>query len=217
MKIGVFDSGVGGLSVGWAIQQAFPDDKVEVLEDSGNLPYGTKTPAQLLTLTLPILRLLAARSDVIVIACNSLTTNCIDDLRAALPVPIVGIEPMVKAAAEQTKSSIIAVCATPATLSSRRYQYLKNTYAAGVKVIEPDCSHWATLIQSNILNRDAVHAQIEGACQDGADVIVLGCTHYHWIEKMVHEVAAGRAQVLQPEQAINKQLSRVLESLRQPD
>ncbi len=217
MKIGVFDSGVGGLSVGWAIQKAFPDDKVEVLEDSGNLPYGTKTPAQLLELTLPILHLLAARSDVIVVACNSLTTNCIEDLRAALPIPIVGIEPMVKAAAERTKSGIIAICATPATLGSQRYQYLKHTYASGIKIIEPDCSRWAALIQSNILNRGTVQTLVEGACHDGADVIVLGCTHYHWIAEMVQEVAAGCAEVLQPEQAVVNQLRRVVDGLRQPD
>lgn len=216
MRIGVFDSGVGGLSVGWTIQQAFPDDKVEVVEDVENLPYGTKTPQQLFELTLPILTDMAKRCQVIVIACNSLTTNCIADLRTAIPVPLVGLEPMVKPAAEQTKSGVIAVCATPATLASQRYHDLKHRYAQNVQVIEPDCSRWASLIQSNQLDRFSIHAQVEEACAAGVDVIVLGCTHYHWIEEMVREAAAGRAQVLQPEQAVIKRLWKVLRDLQPP-
>lgn len=216
MRIGVFDSGVGGLSVAWAIQQAFPDDRVEVVEDADNVPYGTKTPQQLYELTLPILQDMATRCQVIVIACNSLSTNCIADLRTVIPVPLVGLEPMIKPAAAQTKSGVIAVCATPATLGSRRYQDLKQRYAQDVQVIEPDCSRWASLIQANQLDRFSIHAQIEQACDAGADVIVLGCTHYHWIEGMVREAAAGRASVLQPEQAVIKQLWKVTEDLRPP-
>jgi len=216
MHIGVFDSGVGGLSVGWAVQQAFPDHTVEVVEDSENLPYGTKTPEELLVLTLPILESMAQRCEVIVIACNTLTTSCIDDLRTLINVPLVGIEPMVKSAAEITKSGIIAVCATPATLASKRYRSLKDLYAKGMTVLEPDCSRWAALIETNQMDRFAIHGQIDGACTQGADVIVLGCTHYHWIEGMVREAAGDRATVLQPEQAVIKQLWKVLEDLKQP-
>jgi glutamate racemase len=166
-----------------------------------------------LSLTLPILTDMAGRCQVIVIACNTLTTNCIDQLRAALPVPLVGLEPMVKPAAARSISGVIAVCATPATLRSPRYAYLKATYAADVMIIEPDCSRWAGLIQTNRVDRQTISIPIEAAIGQGADVIVLGCTHYHWIEELVRELADGRAEVMQPEQAVATQLGRVLASL----
>lgn len=214
MIIGVFDSGVGGKSMAQAIRKLFPDHEVELVEDTKNLPYGTKTPEQLLELTLPILQDMAKRCQVIVIACNTLTTNCITELRAALPVPLVGLEPMIKPAAELTKSNVIAVCATPATLRSKRYAYLKETYARNVQVLEPDCSRWAFMVQNNQVDREVISGPIEVTLQRGADVIVLGCTHYHWIEEWVKELVAGKAKVLQPEQAVAAQLGRVLKGLQ---
>jgi glutamate racemase len=211
MKIGVFDSGVGGQSVANAIQKELPDLEISVVEDKANLPYGTKTPEELHKLVLPLLQ--GMRDDgceVIVVACNTVTTNIIETLRGELTVPLIGMEPMVKPAAEQTKSGVIAICATPATLRSNRYQWLKNTYAKGVKVLEPDCSDWASLIESNEINRTHIQEQIESVCQAGADIIVLGCTHYHWIEEIVCGVANGRAEVLQPELPVIEQLKRVL-------
>lgn len=218
MKIGVFDSGVGGQSMAAAIRRAFPDYRVEVVEDAKNLPYGTKSPEQLLQLTRPILQKMARRCDVIVIACNTLTTNCIEELRKQVPVPLVGLEPMVKPAAKLTDTGVIAVCATPATLASKRYLYLKKTYATAhkIRIIEPDCSRWAQLIQDKGLDRTTIGEPIDQACKQQADVIVLGCTHYHWIEELVREVAGGRAIVIQPEQAVVKQLWRVLRDLKQP-
>jgi len=120
---------------------------------------------------------------------------------------------MVKPAAQLSKSGIIAVCATPATLASERYQWLKDTYAREVKVLEPDCSNWTSLIEAKQIDRKHVHDQIEEVCRAGADVIVLGCTHYHWIEDIIKEEANGRATIIQPEQAVIKQLTKVLEQL----
>lgn len=211
MKIGVFDSGVGGLSVAWAIQQSFPADNVEYVSDTKNVPYGDKTPEQMAQAALQVLRPLAERSDLIVLACNSLTTNCIKQLRTELPVPLVGIEPMVESAALRTRSGVIAVCATPATLHSERYKSLKQRFAAGMQVIEPDCSQWARMIESNDIERSEVKQLVDEVCGQGADVIVLGCTHYHWIEQLIREIAGGRAVVLQPEQAIIKRLASVIE------
>lgn len=211
MKVGVFDSGVGGLSVVNAIKAALPDIEIEYAEDRDNLPYGNKTPDELFRLSLPILNTLSKNHcDVIVIACNTLTTSCIEKLRPALPVPLIGMEPMVKPAAEQTKSGVIAVCATPTTLASDRYQWLKKTYTSGVEVIEPDCSDWTALIESNDMERQHIHEQIDSACDQGADVIVLGCTHYHWIEDIITQEARGRAIIIQPEQPVIEQLKRVL-------
>lgn len=214
VKIGVFDSGAGGQSVVQAIQAALPKAEVVYAEDKQNLPYGNKTPDELFKLTLPILNTLSDKGcQVLVVACNTVTTTIIDKLRDALPVPLVGMEPMIKPAAEQTKSKIIAVCATPATLASKRYAWLKDTYAKDAKVLEPDCSDWALMIEQDKLDRQHVRERIDAVCDQGADVIVLGCTHYHWIEDIIRAETKGRAAVIQPIEPVINQLKLVLEQL----
>jgi glutamate racemase len=214
MRIGVFDSGVGGLSVARAIQKSLPDDEILYRNDREHIPYGDKTAEELLGLVLPILQqLIDDGCGVIVIACNSVTTNLISDLRKKLSVPLVGMEPMVKPAAEQTSSGVIAVCATPATLRSQRYQWLKHTYAKKINVLEPNCAGWAAMIERRQVDQQKIRWRIEEVLEKGADQIVLGCTHYHWIEKEITRIAAGRAHILQPEQAVIQQLKRVLKTI----
>lgn len=214
MKIGVFDSGIGGLSVANAIKKAMPEHEIRFVNDSEHVPYGTKTKQELLDLSLPILtKMQADGCQVIVIACNTLTTTLISDLRASLLVPLVAIEPMVKPAANMTKTGIIGVCATPATLASARYAQLKSDYAKGVKVIEPDCSNWASLIEQNRIDRRQIKSTVDSLIDGGADVIVLGCTHYHWIEEDIRKWADHKAEVIQPEEAIIRRLRQVLKQL----
>jgi glutamate racemase len=203
LRVGVFDSGVGGLSVAQAIRRARPDLEVIYVNDKANVPYGTKPPAELRHLIEPIFpNLVEQGCAVIVVACNTVSTTLLDRLRSRFTVPIIGVEPMVETAAAHTKSDVIAVCATPTTLASARYQQLKNSYGKGCKFIEPDCSDWAYLIEHNQMNEARIRQAIEPALAAGADVIVLGCTHYHWIEREIKQIAAGRAQILQPEQLI---------------
>lgn len=210
-KIGIFDSGIGGLSVKRAVQHALPNVEVVYKSDKQHMPYGDKPPQQVFDYVLPILKDMQNQScDAIVIACNTVTTNHIAQLRQQIDVPLVGIEPMVKPAAAHTKSGVIAVCATPATLKSKRYAWLKQEYAGGVTVIEPDCSRWAYMIENNQVNHAQIQSQIDDVCKQGADVIVLGCTHYHWIEETIRQMADGRARVIQPEQAIISRLKTVL-------
>lgn len=214
MKIGVFDSGVGGLSVANSIKKALPDSTVIYIDDKENLPYGNKTPETLVELVKPKLQFLLDKDcQVIVIACNTVSTTIIEELRTVMPVPLVAIEPMVKPASEKTKSGVIAVCATPTTLGSKRYQALKDEYTKDIKVIEPDCSDWTRMIESNQVDRKQIEDRIKYSLDQGADVVVLGCTHYHWIEDLINEITSDKAEVLQPEQAIIRQLKRVLEQL----
>lgn len=215
MKIGVFDSGVGGQAFVNAIKSALPETEVLLAEDKKNLPYGTKTPEQLIQLVTPILNALSIQGcDVVVVACNTVSTNIIGQLREKLTLPLIAVEPMVKPAAELTKSKVIAVCATPATLKSKRYAELKNQFAAGVKVLEPDCSDWALMIEDDEIDHEKIEKNITEVCEKGADVIVLGCTHYHWIEEEVKQIAESyKATVIQPEQAVINQLKRVLAQL----
>lgn len=221
-KIGVFDSGIGGLSVATSIEKALPNVEVIFASDKEHMPYGDKSPRQVLGFVVPILqRLVEQGCQAIVIACNTVTTNHITALRSIIPVPLVGIEPMVKPAAQKTRSGVIAVCATPATLASKRYAWLKQTYAPTVRVLEPDCSDWAYMIEHNVVNEQRISAQINELCDQGADIIVLGCTHYHWIEGVIQGIASKRVVVIQPEQPVIRQLQRVLgvgpkEHLRRP-
>lgn len=210
-KIGVFDSGIGGLSVTKAIENALPDAEVVFVNDNKHLPYGNKTVEQILGWVEPILQGLVDQGcEVIVVACNTVSTNLIEPLRQKISVPLIAMEPMVKPAAEQTKSKTIAVCATPLTLASKRYAELKKMYAEGVKVVEPDCSDWTKMIEHEKVDRDKIRERIDAACDEGADVIVLGCTHYHWIEDLIREIVNGRAEVLQPEQPVISQLKRII-------
>lgn len=214
VKIGVFDSGVGGLAVVRAIRAKLPELEIVYKTDKQHVPYGTKTVEHIHGFIRPIFQqFLDEGCQIIVVACNTVTTNLITELRAEFPVPMVGLEPAVKPAAAATKSGVIAVYATPRTLSSRRYQWLKDQYAQNVKVLEPDVGDWAIMIESNSIDREKVAKIVNESIAAGADQLVLGCTHYHWIEEIIDNIAAGRAEVIQPERPVVKQLERVLEKL----
>ncbi len=212
-KIGVFDSGLGGLSVVNALRSTFNQDEVIFINDVDHLPYGTKTEAELERLARPHIEYLVDQGcDVIVIACNTLSTTVIPDIKDDFAVPIVALVPMVKPACLSTKNKTVAVLATPVTLKSRRYTELKAEFGQGIEFIEPDCSTWATMIESDKVDRTEVSTTIRDICDQGADVIVLGCTHYHWIEDIIRQETAGRAQVIQPEQAIVDRVRTLLSS-----
>lgn len=210
-KIGVFDSGIGGKSVADAIKKAFPDFEILFVNDPDNLPYGTKTPDQMEELVRPKIDYLVSHGcELIVIACNTVTTNIIERLRAQYQVVFIGIEPMVKVASKITKSGVFTVCATGATLKSSRYKWLKSEYAKNIKVIEPDCSDWTRMIEDNLVDEAKIKNIIDDSCDRGSDVIVLGCTHYHWIEELITSISGGRATVIQPEESIIRRIRELI-------
>ena len=213
-KIGVFDSGVGGLSVVNTIKRALPDLEIVYKEDKEHIPYGTRTVEEIYGFIKPIFQSFVDEScAVIVVACNTVTTNLISRLRSEFPLPMVGMEPMVKPAAAASKTRIIAVFATPRTLESQRYKWLKDQFTKNVKVLEPDCSDWAYMVESNRVDREKIAKIVEESIAQGADQIVLGCTHYHWIENLIKQLSAGRAQVIQPEEPVIAQLKKVVSEL----
>jgi len=212
VKIGVFDSGIGGQAVAERLQQLFPSIEVLFVNDSKNVPYGSRRRTDIIELTdRAIQPLLQANCDAIVIACNTATTNAISDLRSMHPdVHFVGIEPMIKPASQLTKSGVIAVLATPSTLSSRRYAELKQQWASMFTVLEPDCSNWAELIEHGQLERIDVQSVVGDVSHWGADVIVLGCTHYHWLKDRIHAAAGPAIRILEPTDAIGARLDSLL-------
>lgn len=214
MKIGVFDSGVGGLSVTNAIKVALPDHEILYADDHEHVPYGTRKPNELLTFVEPILEgLINKGCEVIVIACNTVSTTIIDELREKIGVQLIAVEPMIEVATRLTKNGVIAVCATPTTLASQRYKSLKDQFAQNITILEPDCSDWATMIENKAVDEQRLEARIAEALQSGADVIVLGCTHYHWIEEVIIALSADKARVIQPEPTIIEELRRAIEQL----
>lgn len=212
MKLGVFDSGVGGLSVVKAIQQALPTAEVIFVTDAANFPYATKSPDEIWQGIVPLFQgLVDQQVDVIVVACNTVSTTLSDKLRETFPGTLfVVLDPMVKQAVGATKSGTIAVCATPTTLASERYQALKHEFAVDITVLEPDCSDWSYLIENDQMNEARIRTELEPALAAGADVIVLACTHYHWIEAEIILLAGTQVTVLQPEATIVLELKQVL-------
>lgn len=210
MNIGVFDSGIGGEAVANSLRNYFPEAEITVVNDRENLPYGDKTSHQIRLLTDAAIQPLLG-SDVIVIACNSATTAAIEFLRGKYTnQKFIGIEPMIKPALNLTKTRIIGVCATPATLGSNSYRMLKDKYARNYQVVEPDCSNWAQMIENNDLNNSEVITVLDEMIANQVDVIVLGCTHYHWIKELVVEYVGPDIQVLEPSEAIGRRVSSLL-------
>ena len=146
------------------------------------MPYGGRDKKDIIRLTETALQpILNNTCECIVIACNTATAAAIEYLRASYPnEKFVGLEPMLKPAAALTQTSTIAICATLYTLSSERYINLKYEYAKDITVIEPDCSTWAEIIESDTLDEQHIKNTIQSILAAKADVIVLACTHYHW-------------------------------------
>lgn len=212
MKLGIFDSGVGGEAVAAALRITFLQATITTINDHDNMPYGDKPADEIIRLTEAAIQpLLAINCDIIILACNTASALAIKTLRAHYPQQkFIGIEPMIKPAAQLTKTNTIAVCATPATLASDRYRQLIANFGEHLTIIEPDCSEWAYMIENNQVNRQVIALTINDACKQGADVIVLGCTHYHWIKDLIVEIANGRAEVIEPSEAIGRRVKELL-------
>lgn len=214
MKIGVFDSGIGGQAVARRLEELLPEAEIICVDDHEHVPYGNRSADEIIRLCdAAIQPLIVAGCDAIVIACNTVTTVAITHLRTAYPdMNFVGIEPMVKPAALQTKSGKIAVLATPATLASPSYGELKNTWTKDITVIEPDTSSWATLIEAGKSAEVPVEDTVLRLIEQNVDVIVLACTHYHWLKERAMTEAGVRAIVLEPSDAVGERIISLLSS-----
>lgn len=210
LTIGVFDSGIGGEAVAETLRQAFPDAAITTVNDRLHIPYGDKSPEEVQVLTDAAIQPLLGH-DIVVIACNTATMLALPFLRTAYPEQeFVGIEPMLQSAANLTKSGVVCVCATPATLASMRYSELKHRYGASIRIIEPDCSKWAQLIEQNEINEHFVRTSLKPALEQATDVVVLGCTHYHWIKDLIETIVSGHADVLEPSEVVVHRIKLLL-------
>jgi glutamate racemase len=213
MRIGVFDSGIGGEAVAANLRQQFPAYEVLRVSDQAHVPYGTRSPADILHLTtVAIQPLIQADCDIIVIACNTASAAALPQLRLDFPNELfIGFEPMIKPAARRSKSKVVAVFATPATLASSSYKRLKSLHGARIQFVEPDCSDWASLIERNQMTREHIDSIVDYCLSEHADVIVLACTHYHWIFEEIQAACGDSAIVIEPTQAIIQRVRDLLE------
>lgn len=214
MKIGIFDSGIGGEALKNELALRLPEANFVTINDKENVPYGDKSPEEITALTQKAIQpLLKNACDVIVIGCNTATAIAIEKLREEYPNQrFVGLDPMVKPAALITRTGTIAVCATPATLKSKRYETLKNQFASNISVFEPDCSEWAYMIESNQIQKEKIITTVEVIRRSNADVIVLACTHYHWIGQFIQELAGKDIRVIKPSDSIASRIRSLLKS-----
>ena len=213
--IGVFDSGVGGLTILRAVRQALPCENLVYVADAAHVPYGEKSPQQIRDRAMAIGGFLVGQSaKIIVVACNTATAAAIDLLRERLSVPIVGVEPAVKPAVAATRSGVVGVLATPATLASERYRGLIGRFAAGVCIVGQPCAGLAEHIERGQIDGERteqlLRSFVEPLLAAHADVIVLGCTHYPLVAHIVQRIAGPDVAVIENGMAVAKEVVRQL-------
>ncbi len=219
--IAVFDSGVGGISVLKHIQALLPNEQLLYVADSKYAPYGNKTAAEIQARCFEIAEFLIAKdAKALVVACNTATAAAIDLLREkySLPdftFPIIGMEPAVKPAAEASRNGIIGVLATTGTLKSAQFAGLLESYGRNVKVVTQACVGLVECIERGELDADNTKLLIQQYCApllaEGADTIVLGCTHYPFVRHVIEQVVGVNVALIDTGAAVAKQLKRQLE------
>lgn len=219
--IGIFDSGVGGLSVFREIRKVLPDEKYIYFSDSAHCPYGEKTKEYIIERARTITRmLLDSGSDIIVVACNTATAAAISVLRNEFPVNFIGMEPAVKPAATSTKTGVVGVLATAGTLKADKYLNTRGRFSEGVKIVEHVGQGFVEAVENGIMAgseaESIVKASLKPLLDEGADRIVLGCTHYPFlmdtIKKLSDELYPERnVEVIDPAPAVARHLLEVME------
>lgn len=214
--IGIFDSGLGGLSVLASIARHLPQADLAYFADTAHVPYGSKPDAFIRGRVLAIGDHLVTSEGcrLLVVACNTATAAAVQELRRQHPgIAVVGIEPGVKPAAAASRSGRIAVLATEATAQSERLQRLIRDHAARVTVEVVPCPGWATRVETLHLDGEEwvseVRAVVEPLLERGADRLVLGCTHYSFLGEVLEPLVAGRAQLVDVAEAVARQVLRL--------
>ena len=216
--VGFFDSGVGGTCILDAFRRLCPDESTVYLADSANCPYGNRPADEIVRIAEANVEWLLARGcKMVVVACNTATAAAIDHLRAKYrDIPFVGLEPAVKPAALQSKTGVVGVLATAGTFGGRLYRETKEKFAKDVTVLATVADEFVDLVERGETEGPSaertVRAKIEPLLAAGCDKIVLGCTHFPHLKPLIGRIAAGRAEVVDPSDAVARQARRVLAS-----
>ncbi|WP_434655706.1 glutamate racemase [Pseudomonas sp. R3-56] len=214
--VGVFDSGVGGLSVLGEIRRLLPNESLLYVGDCGHIPYGEKSPEfirQRCALIADFFQREGAKA--LVVACNTATVAGVAELRRDYPDwPIVGMEPAVKPAAAATRSGIVGVLATTGTLQSAKFAALLDRFATDVRVITQPCPGLVELIEAGDLHSSALHQLLQGYVNPllaaGCDTLILGCTHYPFLKPLLKQMIPAHISLIDTGAAVARQLQRLL-------
>lgn len=213
--IGIFDSGVGGTSIWREMIKLLPEENTIYLADSKNAPYGEKTPTDILNLSIKNTELLLARGcKLIVVACNTATTNAISHLRAQYDLPFIGIEPAIKPAALKSKTKTVGVLATKGTLSSELFSKTSKDHAANITIVEREGIGLVSLLESGELHSrktsELLQEYLSPMLAANMDHLVLGCTHYPYLMPILKQLLPEDVKIIDCGEAVAKQTERVL-------
>lgn len=213
--IGVFDSGVGGLSVLHHIRRMLPYTRLIYVADSAHVPYGDKSAHYIEQRAIALSRFLVGQgADAIVIACNTATAAAAATLRRDFKCPIIGMEPAVKPAVAATKIGVVGVLATIGTLESARFAALLERYAGNVKIVTQGCPGLVEQVESGNLHgirtRQLVERYTTPLLERGADTLILGCTHYPFLSNLIRDVAGEQVILIDTGEAVARHLQRRL-------
>ena len=216
--IGVFDSGVGGLSILKSIHELLPAEQLLYVADSAHAPYGPKGDAFIQERCETIMQFfLRHEVKAVVLACNTATAAAIALLRQKYSLPLVGVEPAIKPAAAQSRSGVVGVLATSGTIASDKFMSLQNQFAAQVKIITRACPGLVELIEQVTPDERAIKKLLQEFIAPmlaaGADTLVLGCTHYSLIRELIQQVAGNDVLIMDAGSAVAKELQRRLEGV----
>lgn len=215
--IGVFDSGVGGLSVLHHIREALPEANLIYVADSGHVPYGDKSPAYIEARSLALTRFLVGQgAEAVVIACNTATAAAAPAVRVKHnKLPVIAMEPAVKPAVAATKSGVVGVLATVGTLESARFAALLGKFASGVKVVTQGCPGLVEVVERGDLHSNEARRLIERytatLLKENADTLILGCTHYPFLAPLIREVVGEEIALVDTGAAVARELKRRVE------
>jgi len=213
--IGVFDSGVGGLSVLTEIRQLMPEADLTYVADRARAPYGTRALTEARQYSMDIADwLVEARATTLVVACNTASAAALKTLRDGFPnISVVGMEPAVKPAVMASATGIIGVFATSATFQGELFATVVDEHAPGVRVETTTCPEWVDLVEAGHTDgrhvEASVRASVEPILESGADTLVLGCTHFSFLEPAIAEVAGPKIVIINPAAAVAAQTARV--------
>ena len=214
--IGIFDSGVGGTSIWKEINQLLPGESTIYLADSRNAPYGEKSEDAILQLSIKNTEyLLSQNCKIIVVACNTASTNAFEYLRSYVDVPFIGIVPAIKPAALQTKTGKVGVLATKGTLASSLFHHTTKLHASGIRVIEQEGAGLVALIEAGKLEsieiKSLLQRYLEPMLQADIDCLVLGCTHYPYLIPLLRNELPDHIAIIDSGAAVAKQTKHVLQ------
>ena len=213
--IGIFDSGVGGLSVFREIVRILPEEKYIYWSDNAHCPYGEKSRDYIIDRARAVTSFLMEQgADIIVVACNTATAAAISTLREEFPIPFIGMEPAVKPAAQATRSGVVGVLATAGTLKATKYIDTRAKWARNVKIVEHIGQGFVELVEKgNVSGPEAesiVEKSVRPLIEAGADTIVLGCTHYPFLTETIMKAAGTPVTLIDPAPAVAKHLMEVM-------